>query len=250
MQGTGLDDLNSKEISHGRFLAAHEAERIWGWDTPAGRLRAERRAALICKAARLGPGVKCLEIGCGSGLFTEQFLSTGAEITAVDISPDLLALAQRRIKNSDKVRFVENSFEEVCDVGGPFDAIIGSSILHHLDIDASVKRIFHFLKPGGRMGFAEPNMCNPQILFQKNIPYLKERLGDSPDERAFFRWPLYRLMRKVGFESITILPFDWLHPNTPKPFIQLMKRVSYIFESLPGIREFSGSLLIKARRPS
>jgi len=35
--------------------------------------------------------------------------------------------------------------------------------------------------------FAEPDMLNPQITLQKNIPALKRRLGDTPDETAFSR---------------------------------------------------------------
>src|SRR5947209_2941817 len=73
------------EILHGRKLAAGHAETTWGWGTPAGKQRASRRAAMIAHGARLGPGVRALEIGCGTGLFTECFALSGAEIVAVDI---------------------------------------------------------------------------------------------------------------------------------------------------------------------
>jgi len=52
------------EIEHGRKLAQNNPEFIWGWDTPAGILRAKRRAELIVSGARLCPGIKALEIGC------------------------------------------------------------------------------------------------------------------------------------------------------------------------------------------
>src|SRR5438270_13417090 len=78
------------EILHGRKLALGHAETTWGWGTPAGKLRADRRAELIARGARLCPGMRALEIGCGTGLFTEWFARTGADIIAVDISPDLL----------------------------------------------------------------------------------------------------------------------------------------------------------------
>ena len=49
-------------------------------------------------------------------------------------------------------------------------------------------------------------MLNPQIAIQKNIPWVKRKLGDSPDETAFFRWPLRRLLEEerdiVMFGSI------------------------------------------------
>lgn len=61
-----------------------------------GWLRAERRAELIAKGAGLRPGVRVLEIGCGTGMFTEMFARTGAQIVAVEISEALLEKARAR----------------------------------------------------------------------------------------------------------------------------------------------------------
>jgi ubiquinone/menaquinone biosynthesis C-methylase UbiE len=115
------------EIAHGQMLAQNDPELVWGWKTPAGRVRARRRADLIARGAGLKPGMRVLEIGCGTGMFTEIFAKTGAQILAVDISPDLLARARQRGLPESQVRFLERPFEN-CDVEGPFDAVIGSSV--------------------------------------------------------------------------------------------------------------------------
>lgn len=238
----------ANEILHGKKLIQGDPEQVWGWSTPAGQIRALRRAELIISGARLMPELRVLEIGCGTGNFTEIFAKTGVSLIAVDISHDLLEIARARNLIPERVQFLEKRFEK-CDVDGPFDAVIGSSILHHLDVELSLIKIFELLKPGGIMSFAEPNMLNPQILMQKNIPWLKKRLGDSPDETAFVRWILHRHLLKAGFEKIEITPFDWLHPATPVPLIQAIFRVGCLLESIPVIREFSGSLYIRCQRP-
>ena len=125
------------EIHHGELLASKDTELIWGWGTPAGRVRATRRAQLIGKGAKLGPNVHVLEIGCGTGMFTEMFAQTRARIVAVDISPDLLKKADARNLLKDTVHFMEKRFED-CDVDGPFDAVVGSSILHHLEVEKAL----------------------------------------------------------------------------------------------------------------
>ena len=108
----------------------------------------------------MGPGVRALEIGCGTGLFTEMFKETGADLLAVDISGELLERARARHIANNRVRFIEGRFEDSA-VGGPFDAVIGSSVLHHLDVRVALARIHGLLTPGGRLCLAEPNMLNP-----------------------------------------------------------------------------------------
>jgi len=177
---------SENEITHAHQLVQSDPEKVWGWGTPAGQLRAIRRAEMIISGADLKPGLRVLEEGCGTGLFTEMFASDGAHLVAVDISGELLEFAHGRGLPSDKVQFFEKRFEE-CDIDGPFDAVIGSSILHHLEIKDALFKIYSLLKPGGVMCFTEPNMLNPQIMIQKNVRWIKERLGDSPDETAFIR---------------------------------------------------------------
>jgi len=234
-----------REIAHGRRLASGDSEQTWGWGTPAGRLRARRRAELIARGAGLGAGVRALEIGCGTGLFTEMFAQSGADLLAVDVSAELLERARARHLPSDRVRFLEGPFEE-CAVDGPFDAVIGSSVLHHLDVRVALTKIHGLLKPGGRLCLAEPNMLNPQVFLERRLrqwfPYV------SPDETAFVRWRLQGLLAMVGFSEISIVPFDWLHPATPRPLIPFVQRLGRWLEWLPGAREVAGSLLIRCVR--
>ncbi|MEZ4524425.1 MAG: methyltransferase domain-containing protein [Desulfobacterales bacterium] len=104
-----------KKNDHGAFLAENDPEKIWGWDTPAGKIRAKRRSEMIIRGAGLKPGRKALEIGCGTGFFTEMFAQSGAHILAMDISDDLLEIARKREPLSETVRFITALFEE-CDV--------------------------------------------------------------------------------------------------------------------------------------
>jgi len=235
------------EISHGEYLASGDTETLWGWGTPAGRMRAQRRAQLIADTARLGPATRVLEIGCGTGMFTEMFAQSGCSIVAVDISGDLLEKARLRNLPEDRVSFVNKRFEE-CAIDGPFDAVIGSSVLHHLEVEAALSKIFELLKPGGILSFAEPNMLNPQIFAERKFRRFFPRI--SADETAFVRTPLKKTLSDIGFHDISIVPFDWLHPAVPKKLIPAVSATGRVLEKVPLVREFSGSLHILANRPS
>jgi len=244
-----LSDRRSEhEVAHGQRLNAGEPEALWGWGTPAGRERARRRAQMIAEGAGLARGVRALEVGCGTGMFTEMFAASGADLVAVDISPDLLARARERKLSADHVMFVEKRFED-CDVDGPFDAVIGSSVLHHIEIAVALRRIHDLLKPGGRLSFAEPNYLNPQVFLERKLRFLPCFDYVSPDETAFVRGRLTRQLRGTGFSDVEVAPFDWLHPATPDPYVSAVGRTGRLLARLPLIREFAGSLYIRGKRP-
>lgn len=188
-----------------------------------------------------------MEIGCGTGLFTSIFSRTGAKITALELVPELIEKAQRR--DIPGVTFVTGRFEDYpghsC-----FDAVIGNSVLHHLEVDLALKRIYQLLKPGARMSFAEPNMMNPQIALERRFRFWPMFSYVSPDETAFIRWRLREQLEKTGFEDIRIKPFDWLHPHTPARLVPAVKRISDALERVPIVREMSGCLAFSAARPA
>jgi SAM-dependent methyltransferase len=233
----------AKEIQHGRFLAEHGAGEIWNWESPAGKLRWARRVKMLSK--HLGPGMSVLELGCGAGYFTRELACSGAEVVAIDVSPELLEIATANC-SAPNVRYEIQNAYELSYPDAVFDSVVGSSVLHHLEIEAALREIYRVLKPGGRIAFTEPNMVNPQIAIQKNVPWVKRKLGDSPDETAFFRWPLRRLLEVTGFREVRIDPFDFLHPKTPVPLVNRLNAVGRFLESVPVISEFAGSLYIRA----
>lgn len=248
MTGADRSARTHNEVEHGRFLCQGDPERLWGWGTPAGRFRATRRADLIQEGAVLTPGVKALEIGCGTGLFTEIFSRSGATIVAVDISADLLAKARARGLPPGQISFLEKPFED-CEIDGPFDAVIGSSVLHHLDMDIAMRKIFDLLRPGGIVSFAEPNPMNPQVFLERKLHFLPIFSYVSPDETAFARWKLASQLESIGFVDIGITPFDWLHPAVPESSIPVVKFLERVLERSPILKEFAGSLYIRCRRP-
>ncbi len=234
------------EIQHGKFLAPNAVE-IWGWGTPAGQERAKRRSSLLIEYAYIGSATKVLEFGCGTGLFSRQIAASGAMLESIDLSPDLIEEARKA--SSLNITFRVGDIESLAYPSGTFDAVVGSSVLHHVDFVKSLKEAFRVLKPGGRIAFAEPNMLNPQIALQKNVPFIKRRMGDSPDETAFFRWRVRKNLQAIGFEEIIVKPHDFLHPAIPSSLISFVKKCNSVLESTPLIREIAGSLLIAARKP-
>ena len=240
-----MQERISREIQHGRFLAQHGAGEIWNWESPAGKLRWARRVRML--SSHLKPGMSVLELGCGTGSFTRELARSGADVVAIDVSPELLEIATATSSAPNIQYEIQNAYT-LSYSEGVFDSVIGSSILHHLEVEKALRNVYRVLKPEGTIYFTEPNMLNPQIALQKNVPWIKRKLGDSPDETAFFRWSLRRLLEQTGYRNIRIEPFDFLHPKTPVALIDRVDALGRFLESLPVVSEFAGSLHIRATK--
>jgi SAM-dependent methyltransferase len=233
------------EIRHGEYIG-DRGEEIWNWSSPAGRRRWARRCRLF--ETFLGNHHKrVLEIGCGTGLFTKELAGTDNAIVAIDISERLLLKAKARV-SSGKVHFIVGNAYETGFKSESFDFIVGCSSLHHLDLDSTLKEFLRILKPGGRVLFTEPNMMNPQVALTKNVPSLKRRVGDSPDETAFFRWRMAKRLDRAGFVDVSVEPFDFMHPQIPASLLNAAERLTILLEKTALIREFAGSLMIRCRK--
>lgn len=239
------DQRLQNEIKHGKYLLRHGPGELWGWEGAAGKIRWARRVNMLI--SHINADMKVLEIGCGTGYFTKELAKTSAHVTAIDISFDLLMMARQDIKYSNVIFKEENAYA-LSFPADSFDSVIGSSVLHHLDIAKALAEFHRVLKKPGTIYFTEPNMINPQLIVQKNVPFLKKMMGESLDETALCRWKIARMLSVAGFKNIRIQPFDFLHPKTPRSLIHYVRSLGNFLEHVPLISEVAGSLYIRAEK--
>ena len=96
---------------------------------------------------RLAPGASVLDLGCGGGQDTAAMLAAGFEVTAVDGSPGLAAVAAERLGRPVQVLLFEDLAFEAAFDGVWANASLTHAPLHGLpDILARVRRA---MRPGG-----------------------------------------------------------------------------------------------------
>ena len=241
-------DRLEREIAHHREIA-DRAEKVWNWDSPAGRLRADRRAGFFVTHGRIGPGNWTLELGCGTGVFMQKVAASGARLQGLDLSLELLAKAQERLAGLGNAALQRGNAEQLPYADNSFDTVYGSSVLHHLDLERALGETFRVLKGGGWMVFTEPNILNPQVAFMFHFRPTKSWFAVSPDEMAFSRFRAARVLRSLGCQDVEVRPFDFLHPSTPSGLVRWVGTLGSVLEALPLVKEFAGSFVIVARKP-
>lgn len=106
---------------------------------------------LLTEAIQTGNGRRVLEIGSGPGHVAHALTKTGATLTGVDFSPQMVEVAQRHYPD---ITFQEADAEHLPFDAATFDAVVSNFTVHHLARPEAVfKEICRVLVSAGRFAF-------------------------------------------------------------------------------------------------
>ena len=96
-------------------------------------------------------GQKVLEIGCGVGIDSLQFARAGADLTAIDLTPNALKLAQQNLEiHGYHAKFINANAELLDFPDNHFDVVYSHGVLHHTNTpQKAIAEVLRVLKPGG-----------------------------------------------------------------------------------------------------
>jgi 2-polyprenyl-6-hydroxyphenyl methylase/3-demethylubiquinone-9 3-methyltransferase len=131
------------------------AHRWWDPNGPQKALHALNPVRLQYVAARLPlAGKRVLDVGCGGGLLSEALAAAGAQVTAIDLAPELLNVARlHTLESGVEVDYRQIAVEALAEQAPEsFDAITCMEMLEHVpDPGAIIQACARLLKPGGQL---------------------------------------------------------------------------------------------------
>jgi len=138
----------------------------------------------ILKYANLTPTDKILEIGIGTGIATKQLAKISNPITAVDLSPELIKIAKKRLKRSkSQIKYITKSFEQAPLHNNSFSLAFSATAFHWINPKTGLKRVYALLKQGGTLAFfwIQDNQKIPGPSKDKKQLYTKYKM--KPKDR-------------------------------------------------------------------
>lgn len=174
--GDELDRLLDEQVTYYRAISADYLHHVL--DMPGGE---ELTRAL--EAFR--PAGSVLELACGPGLWTGQLLRHATDVTAVDASPEMLAIAAARV-GDERVRFIQaDLFTWVPD--RRYDVVFIGFWLSHVPperFESFWSLVADGLKEEGRVFFADDWFHTPDELVEGPASStIRRRLDDGRSYR-------------------------------------------------------------------
>jgi demethylmenaquinone methyltransferase/2-methoxy-6-polyprenyl-1,4-benzoquinol methylase/phosphoethanolamine N-methyltransferase len=111
---------------------------------------------MIIEMAKIIPGDKVLDVGCGTGNLTMTariYAGPSGSVYGIDASPEMIDVARKKAKQSgSNTTFDVGLIEKLAHTDATFDVVISRLVIHHLPDE--IKRqgfaeILRVLKPGG-----------------------------------------------------------------------------------------------------
>lgn len=127
-------------------------------------------------------GKKLLDVGTGLGESAIYLAKKGAEVTAVDISPKMIALcSENAVRHGVAIQTRVLTAEDSGLPADTFDIVYAANLLHHLhDRDRFLGNVLRVLKPGGVFISWDPLKYNPAINIYRRKATEVRTSGEKP----------------------------------------------------------------------
>jgi SAM-dependent methyltransferase len=198
-------------------------------------------AARLVQHARLTPGARVLDVACGTGVVAITAARAGAQLTGLDLTPELLAVARENSALAGvDIAWHEGDVEQLPFDAGTFDFVL--SQFGHMFAprpEVAVGEMLRVLKPGGTIAFSTwppelfigrmfalvgrylppppPGVAPPTLWGDPNV--VRERLGAKVRDLVFDR-------ATIAAPALSIPHYRELTERTGGPMVKLVQALS------------------------
>ena len=187
-------------------------------------------------------GKRVLDAGCAAGWYTAWLLDHEAQVTAVDLSPNMVERTRQRVGEHARILQADLNLplDDLTDAS--FDIVLSSLTLHYLkDWTGVLSEFRRILVPGGTLVFSVHHPFMDFTVFKRENYFLTELLEDEwntttgPVKVYFYRRPLSQIITAVleaGFllEKLSEpMPTQEFQAAQPEAYQRLTKRPQFLF---------------------
>jgi len=162
---------------------------------------------MVIELAKVEPGARVLDVGCGTGSLTltaQSYAGPSGKVYGIDAAPEMIEAAKKKASRSgSEVVFDVGLIEKLAFPDATFDVVISRLAMHHLPDDLKrrgLTEILRVLKPGGNLLIAD---FKPPI--NPILNHITSALVGSHMMQTDI-WSLPPMLAGAGFAEITSGP--------------------------------------------
>jgi ubiquinone/menaquinone biosynthesis C-methylase UbiE len=152
----------------------------------------------LLDSVELNDNTTVLDVGCGTGYLLLQLSSRikKGKIVGVDISPEMLKEAQKKVKDGKNIKLYQSDVEELPFPDKTFDYVLSAEAFHHFpDPEKTLGEMRRVLKDNGTIGIADVSVP-PHFIF--NLLFTLE----PGFVRMYSKQKMARLAQGTGLKMI------------------------------------------------
>jgi len=189
-------------------------------------------------------GLHVLDVGSGNGWYADYLLAQGARVTAIDVSPTMVALTQARVGQRAAVHVADLAHPLTFAQAATFDLVLAPLVLHYVEHWEPTLAEFHrVLVPHGLLVFSTHH---PTTDFEHHpaskyfaTQLVEEEWGGLGTVR-FYRRPMSALVNALAQSSFCIEHL--LEPQPTQAFAQVHPA------GYERLMRFPSFIVVRARR--
>ena len=143
-----------------------------------------------------------LELGCGTGYFTEAIAKNSKQVFATDLSDELLEIARKRLSNIQRITFQKENCMALTFTSNKFDTVFMANVIHVIESPLKVlQECYRVTKDNGLLvitSFTNHGM-RPLEIIKLGLRYIKVWGKPPKHTHRFSPDSLGSLMGSTGF---------------------------------------------------
>ncbi len=199
------------------------------------------RPAMLSLAGEVS-GRRILDAGCGAGPLSAALRERGAQVSGIDASAAMVALARGRLGEGTDLR-VGDLADPLPFADGVFDDVVSSLVLHYLqDWGPTLAEMRRVLRPGGRLivsvhhPLTDYAIQDPRPDYFATTSYRDElSFGGRAAAMRFWRRPLHAMTDAFTGAGFALVRISEPQPDAaarelfPEDFHALSTRIGFLF---------------------
>lgn len=187
-----------------------------------------------------------LEIGCGTGRYTEILKKKVRHICGIDISPNMIEAAKK--SNPDLDFFIGDCEELGNFKSEEFDVVFGANTFsYYPDKKRALASINRVLKRGGVFFDLDMNGACPLYYIEKIIKMNEMQSWYTYIRESTLR-NLTQIFERAGFEIIYKTALNWVPNAIGKTTVSLLAPIDYIFSRTPAAKNFAMRVVVVGKK--